>query len=77
MIPDSSYAGIYQVVIDDCRTGVIVDDYRDMPDVLERAAALDPMDCRRYVEERFSSDRMVRDYEAAYEKALEGAAAAA
>jgi len=32
---------------------------------------------RRYVEERFSSDRMVRDYEAAYEKALEGAAAAA
>jgi hypothetical protein len=35
------------------------------------------MDCRRYVEERFSSDRMVRDSEAAYEKTLESAAAAA
>jgi len=56
---------------------VIVDDYTEMPGVIERAAALDPMDCRRYVEERFSSERMVRDYEAAYEKALEGAAAAA
>jgi hypothetical protein len=29
------------------------------------------------VEERFSSDRMVRDYEAAYEKALETSVAAA
>jgi glycosyltransferase involved in cell wall biosynthesis len=69
--------GAVPEVIDDRRTGVIVDDYRDMPDVLEQAAALDPMDCRRYVEERFSSDRMVRDYEAAYEKALAGAARAA
>ena len=56
---------------------VRIDDYTEMPGVIERAAALDPMDCRRYVEERFSSERMVRDYEAAYEKALEGAAAAA
>ena len=69
--------GAVPEVIDDGRTGVIVDDYREMPGVLDHAAALDPMDCRRYVEERFSSDRMVRDYEAAYEKALEAAAAAA
>ena len=45
--------------------------------MIEKAAGLDPMDCRRYVEERFSSERMVRDYESAYEKALEGAVAAA
>ena len=45
--------------------------------MIERAADLDPMDCRRYVEERFSSDRMVRDYEAAYEKALKTSVAAA
>ena len=64
-------------LIDDGRTGVIVDDYKDMAGVLERAAALDPMECRRYVEERFSFERMVRDYEAAYEKELEGAATAA
>jgi len=69
--------GAVPEVIDDGRTGVIVDDYREMAGVLEQAAALDPLDCRRYVEERFSSERMVRDYEAAYAKALEGAAAAA
>ena len=69
--------GAVPEVIDDGRTGIVVDDYIEMPGVIERAAALDPMDCRRYVEERFSSERMVRDYEAAYEKALEGAVAAA
>ena len=63
-------------MIDDGRTGVIVDDYREMPGVLDQAAALDPMDCRRYVEEA-SPPPVVRDYEAAYEKALESAAAAA
>jgi len=53
---------------------VIVDDYREMPAVLERAAALDPFECRRYVEERFSSERMVRDYEEAYRAALDARA---
>jgi glycosyltransferase involved in cell wall biosynthesis len=64
--------GAVPEVIDDGRTGVIVDDYHEMAGVIERAAALDPMDCRRYVEERFSSERMVRDYEEAYRAALDG-----
>jgi glycosyltransferase involved in cell wall biosynthesis len=68
--------GAVPEVIDDGRTGVIVDDYREMASVIERAAELDPLDCRRYVEERFSSERMVRDYEAAYAKARETAVAA-
>ena len=34
------------------------------------ADALDPLECRRYVEERFSPERMVADYERAYEKAI-------
>jgi hypothetical protein len=33
----------------------------------------DPLDCRRYVEERFAPERMVADYVAAYEGALERA----
>jgi hypothetical protein len=41
-----------------------------MPAVLERADAIDPLECRRYVEERFSKERMVADYEAAYLKML-------
>jgi hypothetical protein len=31
---------------------------------------LEPLECRSYVEERFSAERMVRDYEAAYEAVL-------
>ncbi len=38
---------------------------------LEQADALDPLVCRRYVEEQFSSERMVDDYVAAYRKAIE------
>ena len=53
---------------------VIVDDYREMAGVIERASALDPLECRRYVEERFSSERMVRDYEDAYRDALDARA---
>jgi len=57
-------------VIEDGRSGVIVDDYRDMPAALERADALDPLEIRRYVEARFSRERMVADYVAAYERHL-------
>ncbi|HEY7002731.1 MAG TPA: glycosyltransferase family 4 protein [Gaiellaceae bacterium] len=63
--------GAVPEVIDDGRTGIIVDDYREMPGAIERASMLDPMECRRYVEERFSSERMVRDYEGAYRAALD------
>jgi glycosyltransferase involved in cell wall biosynthesis len=62
--------GAVPEVLEDGRTGIIVDDYKEMPAVLERADAIDPLECRRYVEERFSKERMVADYEAAYLKAL-------
>jgi hypothetical protein len=42
---------------------------------LALADELDPLECRRYVEERFSAVRMVRAYEAAYTAALEPAVA--
>jgi glycosyltransferase involved in cell wall biosynthesis len=62
--------GAVPEVIDDGRSGIIVDDYRQMPEALERADELDPMECRAFVEERFAPERMVRDYEAAYTAAL-------
>jgi glycosyltransferase involved in cell wall biosynthesis len=62
--------GAVPEVIEDGRSGIIVDDYKEMAAVLERADAIDPLECRRYVEERFSKERMVADYEAAYLKAL-------
>jgi glycosyltransferase involved in cell wall biosynthesis len=67
--------GAVPEVIDDGRTGVIVDDHTEMAAALERADAIDPLECRRYVEERFSKERMVADYEAAYRKALGDAGA--
>jgi glycosyltransferase involved in cell wall biosynthesis len=63
--------GAVPEVIEDGRSGVIVDDYRQMAAALAQADALDPRECRRYVEERFSAERMVRDYEAAYARIVE------
>jgi glycosyltransferase involved in cell wall biosynthesis len=65
--------GAVPEVIDDGRTGIVVESYRAMPDALERADALDPLECRRYVEERFSPERMVDDYVNAYREAMVGA----
>jgi glycosyltransferase involved in cell wall biosynthesis len=64
--------GAVPEVIEDGRSGIIVESYRDMADALERADALDPLECRRYVEERFSPERMVDDYVRAYREALVG-----
>jgi glycosyltransferase involved in cell wall biosynthesis len=62
--------GAVPEVIEDGRSGIIVEDYRQMADALERADAIDPLECRRYVEERFSRERMVDDYVRAYRDAL-------
>jgi glycosyltransferase involved in cell wall biosynthesis len=58
--------GAVPEVIEDGRTGIIVDDHKEMAGALEAADKIDPLECRRYVEERFSADRMVAHYEAAY-----------
>ena len=62
--------GAVPEVIEDGRSGIIVVIHREMVDALERADALDPRECRRYVEERFSPERMVDDYVRAYRDAL-------
>ena len=67
--------GAVPEVIEHGRSGIVVDDYREMPAAIEEADKLDPRECRRYVEEHFSAERMVRDYEAVYERVLERVAA--
>jgi glycosyltransferase involved in cell wall biosynthesis len=62
--------GAVPEVIEDGASGVIVDRWTEIPAALERADALDPLECRRYVEERFAPERMVGDYERAYEAAI-------
>jgi glycosyltransferase involved in cell wall biosynthesis len=62
--------GAVPEVIEHGRSGIIVEDYRSMAAALEQADRLDPLECRRYVEERFSKEHMVADYEAAYGRML-------
>ncbi len=63
--------GAVPEVIDDGHSGLIVDDYREMVDALEAADALEPEELRAIAEERFSPQRMVADYEAAYGEHIE------
>ena len=63
--------GAVPEVIEHGLSGIIVEDSSDMAAALEEADRLDPLECRRYVEERFSATRMVADYLAAYERVLE------
>jgi glycosyltransferase involved in cell wall biosynthesis len=67
--------GAVPEVIEDGVSGIVVDNYREMPAALERADALDPLECRRYVEERYAPERMVEDYLSVYEAAVARASA--
>src|SRR5207253_5585274 len=67
--------GAVPEVIDDGVSGIVVDNYREMPAALERADALDPLELRRHAEERYSPERMVEDYLRVYEAAAERASA--
>jgi glycosyltransferase involved in cell wall biosynthesis len=62
--------GAVPEVIEHGRSGIIVDHYTEMAAALEEADKLDPLELRKYVEEEFSPQRMVRDYVGAYEKAI-------
>ena len=66
--------GAVPEVIEHGRSGIIVDTYREMPEALEAVDVIDPLECRRYVEELFAPERMVADYVGAYEKAIDRAA---
>jgi glycosyltransferase involved in cell wall biosynthesis len=63
--------GAVPEVIEDGVSGVIVDRWADMAGALERADAIDSLVQRRIVRERFSPERMVADYVAAYEATIE------
>jgi glycosyltransferase involved in cell wall biosynthesis len=63
--------GAVPEVIEHGVSGIIVDHYRQMADALEQADALDPLECRRYAEERFAPERMVADYVRTYREKIE------
>lgn len=63
--------GAVPEVIADKKTGFIVYSVEDMVQAVKQAINISPQTCRRYVEQRFSQQRMVLDYEKAYAKILE------
>ena len=67
------HGAVPEVIEEDGRGGLIVDNWREMPAALERADEIDPVECRRYAEEGFAPERMVADYLGAYEKAASSA----
>jgi glycosyltransferase involved in cell wall biosynthesis len=58
-------------VIDDGRTGFVVDDFQDFPAAIARADDLDPRDCRERVAEHFDLPVMGAGYERVYRRVLE------
>jgi glycosyltransferase involved in cell wall biosynthesis len=69
----SARRGAVSEIIEHGKTGILVNDYREMEDarILEQADRLDPEAMRREVEERFSQRHMVGAYVAAYEATIE------
>jgi glycosyltransferase involved in cell wall biosynthesis len=65
-------AGAVPELLDD-RTGAIADDAAGLADAIRRAVDLDAGACRARAESRFSTEAMVRAYEAVYERVLAGA----
>ncbi|HEV3258523.1 MAG TPA: glycosyltransferase family 4 protein, partial [Gemmataceae bacterium] len=57
-------------VVADGVTGFIVDNVPDAVRAVERTAALSRRRCRQVFEERFTADRMARDYVAIYQRVL-------
>jgi glycosyltransferase involved in cell wall biosynthesis len=56
-------------------TGFLVDSVEEMADAIRHIDQIRPEDCRAAAEQRFSRDRMVRDYFDLYASMVRGARA--
>jgi glycosyltransferase involved in cell wall biosynthesis len=59
-------------VVEDGKTGFIVDDEHEMARAVERLDEIDPSACRGACQERFGVAAIVRGYEAVYRAAIDG-----
>jgi glycosyltransferase involved in cell wall biosynthesis len=55
-------SGALTDIIEDGVTGFLVDSVNEMADAIQRVHQIRSKDCRAAAEQRFSRDRMVRDY---------------
>jgi glycosyltransferase involved in cell wall biosynthesis len=63
-------------IIEAGRTGFVVDTVDELVDAVKRVRTIDRAACRRHVEERFTVEQMVDDYEAIYRSLIAQARAA-
>jgi glycosyltransferase involved in cell wall biosynthesis len=63
--------GALAEIIDPGRTGVLVDHMDQLPDAIRAAVSLSSEDCRHVAESRFSADRMIAAYMAAYQSLVD------
>ncbi len=54
--------GAIPELIEDEKTGYVVESMNDMADAVKNAGRIKPEDCRQRVIERFSAERMADDY---------------
>ncbi len=57
-------------IIANCITGFLVQDLDGMAEAVKKIKQLDRSQCRKWIKERFSADRMVQDYIRVYEKII-------
>ncbi len=62
--------GSAREVIEDGKTGFVVQDQLEMVEALQNIVNIKRIDCRKRVEEKFTSEKMVDGYEAVYKKVL-------
>ena len=62
--------GAVPEVIEQGRSGIVVDSPEGLAEAVAQAVTLDPAECRASAIERFSPERMVDDYVAAYHRLL-------
>jgi glycosyltransferase involved in cell wall biosynthesis len=65
--------GAVPEIVEDGRTGFVVNDVDHMPSAVGRIGELDRAACRQHVEARFSAARMVAGHEAVYERLVQTA----
>lgn len=65
--------GALPEIIEHGRTGFLVDDVEGMTEAILDVGRLDPHDCRRAAEQRFSADRAMTGYLDAFERVVEAA----
>lgn len=65
-------SGALGEVVEHGKTGFVVDSVEEMTEAIGLVERIDPAGCRRVAVERFSGERMVREYLELYERLVEG-----